>query len=99
MVVRFLDRAAILEDKETSAEKQSPWRLATVTKVEEMKLILNMIPIWIATLPFGVTVSQTSTFFTKPALSCLLCNVINNCYQQAAKEICCSNHTKVEGNA
>ncbi|KAK2657753.1 hypothetical protein Ddye_010805 [Dipteronia dyeriana] len=61
----FLDKAAILEDKETSAEKQSPWRLATVSKVEEMKLILNMIPIWIATLPFGVTVSQSSTFFIK----------------------------------
>ncbi|TXG58701.1 hypothetical protein EZV62_016530 [Acer yangbiense] len=63
--LKFLDKAAILEDKETSAEKQSPWRLATVTKVEEMKLILNMIPIWIATLPFGVTISQSTTFFIK----------------------------------
>lgn len=48
-------------------EKQSPWRLATVTKVEEMKLILNMIPIWLSTLPFGVTIAQTSTFFIKQA--------------------------------
>ncbi|KAL5740511.1 hypothetical protein ACOSP7_029394 [Xanthoceras sorbifolium] len=63
--LQFLDKAAILEDKEISAEKQSPWRLATVTKVEEMKLILNMIPIWIAALPFGVTVSQAATFFIK----------------------------------
>ncbi|KAG7033811.1 Protein NRT1/ PTR FAMILY 5.7, partial [Cucurbita argyrosperma subsp. argyrosperma] len=63
----IIDKAAVYEDKEGSAEKQSPWRLATVTKVEEMKLILNMIPIWLATLPFGVTIAQTSTFFIKQA--------------------------------
>ncbi|GFZ02250.1 major facilitator superfamily protein [Actinidia rufa] len=62
--LKFLDKAAIVEDKEGSTEKQqSPWRLATVTKVEELKLILNMmIPIWLATLPFGICVAQTSTF-------------------------------------
>ncbi|GFZ15657.1 major facilitator superfamily protein [Actinidia rufa] len=64
--LKFLDKAAIVEDKEGSTEKQqSPWRLATVTKVEELKLILNMIPIWLATLPFGICVAQTSTFFIK----------------------------------
>ncbi|XP_022978121.1 protein NRT1/ PTR FAMILY 5.6-like [Cucurbita maxima] len=65
--LKFLDKAAVYEDKGGSAEMQSPWRLATVTKVEEMKLILNMIPIWLATLPFGVTIAQTSTFFIKQA--------------------------------
>ncbi|XP_042054463.1 protein NRT1/ PTR FAMILY 5.6-like [Salvia splendens] len=58
--LRFLDKAAIVE-----AEKQSPWRLATVTEVEEMKLMINMIPIWITTLPFGICVAQSSTFFIK----------------------------------
>ncbi|GAB4833878.1 hypothetical protein Ancab_032126 [Ancistrocladus abbreviatus] len=62
---KFLDRAAILEDKETPVKKQSPWRLATVTQVEEMKLILNMIPIWLLALPFGICVAQTATFFIK----------------------------------
>ncbi|GAB4833879.1 hypothetical protein Ancab_032127 [Ancistrocladus abbreviatus] len=62
---KFLDKAAILEDKETPLEKQSPWRLATVTKVEEMKLILNMIPIWVLALPYGICVAQTTTFFIK----------------------------------
>lgn len=66
--IRFLDKAAIYEENNGGpAEKQSPWRLATVTKVEEMKLILNMIPIWLSTLPFGVTIAQTSTFFIKQA--------------------------------
>ncbi|OAY41394.1 protein NRT1/ PTR FAMILY 5.6 isoform X2 [Manihot esculenta] len=63
--LKFLDKAAVLEYKENAAEKQNPWRLATVTEVEEMKLILNMIPIWIATLPFGICVAQASTFFIK----------------------------------
>lgn len=64
---RFLDKAAILEgEEETSTEvKHNPWRLATVTKVEELKLVLNMIPIWLTSLLFGVCVAQTSTFFVK----------------------------------
>lgn len=61
MNFRFLDKAAIPGDK----TEQSPWRLATVTRVEEMKLVLNMIPIWLATLPFGICIAQTSTFFIK----------------------------------
>ncbi|XP_022151485.1 protein NRT1/ PTR FAMILY 5.6-like [Momordica charantia] len=65
--LKFLDKAAVCEGTGGPAEKQNPWRLATVTKVEEMKLILNMIPIWLATLPFGMTIAQTSTFFIKQA--------------------------------
>ncbi|XP_022746659.1 protein NRT1/ PTR FAMILY 5.6-like [Durio zibethinus] len=63
--LKFLDRAAIIEDKEHSIDKHGPWRLATVTKVEETKLVLNMIPIWLATLPFGICVAQAATFFIK----------------------------------
>ncbi|KAK4478545.1 hypothetical protein RD792_014026 [Penstemon davidsonii] len=59
--LKFLDKAAIIEDK----EQQNPWRLATVTKVEELKLIINIIPIWLTTLPFGICVAQASTFFIK----------------------------------
>ncbi|XP_007009172.2 PREDICTED: protein NRT1/ PTR FAMILY 5.6 [Theobroma cacao] len=67
--LRFLDKAAIVEDREnTSTEKtHNPWRLATVTKVEEMKLVLSMIPIWLTSLIFGVGVAQASTFFVKQA--------------------------------
>ncbi|KAI3439580.1 uncharacterized protein J3R85_004689 [Psidium guajava] len=64
--LKFLDKAAIVEGNESSAENRiNQWRLASVTKVEEMKLILNMIPIWLATLPFGICVAQASTFFIK----------------------------------
>ncbi|KAK6943580.1 Proton-dependent oligopeptide transporter family [Dillenia turbinata] len=64
--LKYLDKAAIIENKNVPlAKQQSPWRLATVTKVEELKLILNMIPIWLASLPFGICVAQASTFFIK----------------------------------
>ncbi|KAL6534321.1 hypothetical protein OROHE_013246 [Orobanche hederae] len=62
---RFLDKAAIIEDGQNSSEKQNPWRLATVTKVEEMKLTINIIPVWLTTLAFGICVAQGSTFFVK----------------------------------
>ncbi|KAL3531762.1 hypothetical protein ACH5RR_005283 [Cinchona calisaya] len=64
--LKFLDKAAIRDDKQNSADNnQSPRRLATVTKVEELKLIISMIPIWLTTLQFGICVAQASTFFIK----------------------------------
>ncbi|TMW85811.1 hypothetical protein EJD97_022447 [Solanum chilense] len=61
--LEFLDKAAIFD--EAIDEKQNPWKLATVTKVEELKLVINMIPIWLTTLPFGICIAQSSTFFIK----------------------------------
>ncbi|XP_042404449.1 protein NRT1/ PTR FAMILY 5.6-like [Zingiber officinale] len=69
--LRFLDKAAIIEHKDDAAafaiEQSNPWRLATVTQVEELKLIIGMVPIWLTALPFGIAVSQSSTFFIKQA--------------------------------
>ncbi|KAL9302025.1 Protein NRT1/ PTR FAMILY 5.6 [Arabidopsis thaliana] len=68
--LKFLDKAAIIEDKNPLAlEKQSPWRLLTLTKVEETKLIINVIPIWFSTLAFGICATQASTFFIKQAIT------------------------------
>ncbi|KAK3037474.1 hypothetical protein RJ639_031968 [Escallonia herrerae] len=65
--LKLLNKAAILEEKDITAlaKQQIPWRLATVTKVEEMKLVLNMIPIWLTSFPFGICVAQAPTFFIK----------------------------------
>ncbi|XP_074570504.1 protein NRT1/ PTR FAMILY 5.6-like [Curcuma longa] len=67
--LKFLDKAAIIEHKGDeaafAAEKYNPWRLATVTQVEELKLVLSMIPVWITAMPFGMCVAQTNTFFIK----------------------------------
>lgn len=39
-----------------------------MTKVEEVKLIINVIPIWLSTLAFGICATQSSTFFIKQAI-------------------------------
>lgn len=63
---KFLDKAAVIEEKDFSDNtQQDPWRLTTVTRVEEMKLLLNMIPIWLTSLPFGICIAQSTTFFIK----------------------------------
>ncbi|XAR68892.1 hypothetical protein NMG60_11000296 [Bertholletia excelsa] len=68
--LKFLDKAAIIEGDQTQTQKlPNPWRLATVTRVEELKLLINMVPIWLATLPFGICVAQASTFFIKQGMT------------------------------
>ncbi|CAO2817146.1 unnamed protein product [Amaranthus hypochondriacus] len=70
--LRFLDKAAIIEQDEhngTTKKKPSPWRLASVTQVEELKLIINMVPIWLTCLVFGIGIAQGSTFFIKQGTS------------------------------
>ena len=63
---RFLDKAAIIEEKRVE-QKYNPWRLATVSRVEETKLVLNIIPIWLTSLTVGVCVGQGQTLFVKQA--------------------------------
>ncbi|KAI3721243.1 hypothetical protein L2E82_32249 [Cichorium intybus] len=61
--LRFLDKACIVEDN--WVPEAYGWKLMTVTKVEETKLIVNMIPIWLTSLQFGVCIAQPATFFVK----------------------------------
>lgn len=67
LILRFLDKAAIVEDYDIRLQqrKHNPWQLATVTMVEETKLIINMIPIWLTSIIFGVCYAQAGTFFIK----------------------------------
>ncbi|KAK4421884.1 protein NRT1/ PTR FAMILY 5.4 [Sesamum alatum] len=62
---RFLNKAMILDDKDTSTEKRNPWRLCSLNQVEEVKLLLQLIPIWFSCLMFAVVIAQLSTYFTK----------------------------------
>uniref|UniRef100_A0A0E0B9M6 Major facilitator superfamily (MFS) profile domain-containing protein n=1 Tax=Oryza glumipatula TaxID=40148 RepID=A0A0E0B9M6_9ORYZ len=60
---RFLDKAAILSDKNcTPAAPSSPWRLCTVSQVEELKMLLRTFPVWASLVGFFmVTAQMTST--------------------------------------
>ncbi|KAJ4762090.1 Protein NRT1/ PTR FAMILY 8.5 [Rhynchospora pubera] len=64
--LRFLDKAATI----TEAEKKeislyNPWRLITVTQVEELKILVRMFPIWATTIVFSAVYAQMSTMFVE----------------------------------
>ncbi|GJV26509.1 NRT1/ PTR family 5.6-like protein [Tanacetum coccineum] len=64
--LKFFDKACIVKDNEIAeGKKPSPWKLTIVTQVEETKLIVNVIPVWLTSLLFGVCFAQGSTFFVK----------------------------------
>ncbi|XP_019185432.1 PREDICTED: protein NRT1/ PTR FAMILY 5.4-like [Ipomoea nil] len=62
---RFLDKATIIDDTDACSEKRNPWRLCSVSQVEEVKLLLRLIPIWLSCLTFAAVIAQESTFFIK----------------------------------
>ena len=46
-------------------KKPNPWKLCTVTQVEETKLILRVLPIWLSCLMFGMALTQGNSLFVK----------------------------------
>ncbi|XP_021627583.2 protein NRT1/ PTR FAMILY 5.4 [Manihot esculenta] len=62
---RLLDKAMIIDNMDASSNTRNPWRLCTLNQVEEVKLVLRLIPIWLSCLMFTAVVVQTHTFFTK----------------------------------
>ncbi|CAK9171125.1 unnamed protein product [Ilex paraguariensis] len=65
---RFLDKAAI-KDPEMSSEitMVNKWYLSTLTDVEEVKLVIRMLPIWATTIMFWTIYAQMTTFSVSQA--------------------------------
>ncbi|MED6212931.1 hypothetical protein PIB30_088219 [Stylosanthes scabra] len=61
--LRFFDRAAVLDKSENSTESSNPWRLCTVTQVEEFKAIVRLLPIWATGIIFATVYGQMSSYF------------------------------------
>ncbi|CAL0333592.1 unnamed protein product [Lupinus luteus] len=64
---RFLDKAMMIDEVDTTSKRRDPWRLCSVTQVEEVKLILRIIPIWLSCIMFTVVQAQGHTYFVKQA--------------------------------
>ncbi|KAL4280702.1 hypothetical protein GQ457_03G012180 [Hibiscus cannabinus] len=66
---KFLDKAAIVteEDGVKTSEKPNFWRLTTVHRVEELKCIVRMLPIWAAGILFAASDAQQNTFSLQQA--------------------------------
>ncbi|GLJ13511.1 hypothetical protein SUGI_0214100 [Cryptomeria japonica] len=62
---RFLDKATVAAPLDLESKTDINWRLCTITQVEEVKLVLRLLPIWVACLMYGVVFAQSPTFFTK----------------------------------
>ncbi|XP_021297208.1 protein NRT1/ PTR FAMILY 5.4-like [Herrania umbratica] len=62
---RFLDKAMIIDNVDAMSMTKNPWRLCSLNQVEEVKLVLCLIPIWLSGLMFFVVVAQLQTFFVK----------------------------------
>ncbi|XP_074280595.1 protein NRT1/ PTR FAMILY 5.4-like [Silene latifolia] len=65
--LRFLDKAMIIDEQDVMNKRKDPWRLCSQNQVEEVKLILRLIPIWICTFAYAIVVAQVHTFFIKQA--------------------------------
>ncbi|GMQ00675.1 hypothetical protein CsSME_00047659 [Camellia sinensis var. sinensis] len=63
---KCLDKAATLTDKNESENGlTNPWRLCTVTQVEEAKCIIRMLPIWLCTIIYSVVFTQMASLFVE----------------------------------
>jgi peptide/histidine transporter 3/4 len=63
---RCLDRAAVLteeDDTTNNNEKSNPWRLCTVTQVEELKSVVRLLPVWATGIVVSAVYNQMSTMF------------------------------------
>ncbi|KAJ4974738.1 hypothetical protein NE237_007912 [Protea cynaroides] len=66
---KFLDKAASVSDVDVKQGNFSnPWRLCTVTQVEELKILMRMIPIWSTGIVFFSVYAQMSTLFVEQGM-------------------------------
>ncbi|KAF4384399.1 hypothetical protein F8388_004632 [Cannabis sativa] len=68
---RFLDKAAIVLEgdfeQNVSSSTPNPWKLCSVTKIEEVKMMIRLLPIWATTILFWTTYAQMITFSVEQA--------------------------------
>ncbi|KAI3726600.1 hypothetical protein L1987_66398 [Smallanthus sonchifolius] len=58
---RFLDKACIKIQGDTRSN-ESPWRLCTVSQVEQVKILVSVVPIFACTIIFNTILAQLQTF-------------------------------------
>ncbi|RWR85294.1 Proton-dependent oligopeptide transporter family [Cinnamomum micranthum f. kanehirae] len=62
---RFLDKASFIDEKDVSHEFKNKWRLCSTAQVEEVKMLIRLVPIWVSCLMYAVVFAQPNTFFIK----------------------------------
>ncbi|XP_051142074.1 protein NRT1/ PTR FAMILY 7.1-like isoform X2 [Andrographis paniculata] len=59
----FLDKAAVVTEEDRFPP--NPWRLCTITQVEEVKCLFRMLPIWLCTITYSLVFSQMASVFVE----------------------------------
>ncbi|MBA0776317.1 hypothetical protein Gotri_011323 [Gossypium trilobum] len=67
---RFLNKAALVIDDEVNPDGscKNPWMLCTIQQVEDVKCLLNIIPIWVTSILGFLAMNQQGTFTVSQAL-------------------------------
>ncbi|OAY81503.1 protein NRT1/ PTR FAMILY 8.1-like [Ananas comosus] len=60
---KFLDKACVETQEDKNKDLVNPWRLCTVTQVEELKSVVRLLPIWASGIIFATVYGQMSTMF------------------------------------
>ncbi|KAL0296520.1 UNVERIFIED_CONTAM: protein NRT1/ PTR FAMILY 8.3 [Sesamum radiatum] len=67
--LKCLDKAATIADAEAKrGDYSNPWKLCTVTQVEELKILIRMFPIWATGIVFSAVYAQMSTMFVEQGM-------------------------------
>ncbi|KAG8039975.1 hypothetical protein GUJ93_ZPchr0028g29042 [Zizania palustris] len=68
----FLDKAAVVlesdleeDSNDAAAAAAGSWRLCTVTQVEELKILLRLLPIWATSIVMSAAYAQLNTTFVQ----------------------------------
>ncbi|KAJ4707907.1 protein NRT1/ PTR FAMILY 6.2-like [Melia azedarach] len=67
---RFLDKASVVTKGDYGDDGSfacNPWQLCPVTRVEEVKMLIKLLPIWATTIIFWSTYAQMITFSVEQA--------------------------------
>ncbi|KAK4492082.1 hypothetical protein RD792_002879 [Penstemon davidsonii] len=67
--LRFFDKAAVETQSDHIKGSVDPWRLCTVTQVEELKAIIRLLPIWATGIIFTTVYGQMGTLFILQGLT------------------------------
>ncbi|XVF55127.1 hypothetical protein PTKIN_Ptkin06aG0011300 [Pterospermum kingtungense] len=59
----FFDKAAVETSSDQIKGSINPWRLCSVTQVEELKSIIRLLPVWATGIIFSAVYSQMGTLF------------------------------------
>ncbi|XXG51325.1 hypothetical protein AAC387_Pa02g5125 [Persea americana] len=67
--LKCLDKAATVTDLDVkTGDFSNPWRLCTITQVEELKILVRMFPIWATIIVFSAVYAQMSTMFVEQGM-------------------------------